>query len=331
MSNSELSLADFESRGDSVRALIHDFHLDRMSQGVLILASAGAGKRTLARLLAQGLLCTAQGGDKPCALCRACKRVVSGTHPNLLRPVLTAKDKNIKIDHIRQILLELGRHSLEQGKRVVLIEDFDTVMPQAQNALLKSIEEADENDYFILTASQENAVLTTIRSRCRIVRLCPLTDSQVADLLVKRGISHQEAEMIAVNAEGNIAWALEKADHTEQTDSLFSLVMDTFFGIHSRADVPSAELRLKDFKDDLELLLNIFEGQVRLLLRQRAKLTDISSRLPGAWQKASSQALLRLCDEVLAIRTMSASYVSYSGLINRLLTKIAEEITVWSR
>ena len=164
-----ITLDSFSSLGEAPRALVQDVLGGRAPHAALITGIAGAGKRTLARLLACALLCVGEG-QRPCMQCKGCRRVLAGTHPDLLTPSCTDKDRTIKVDHLREVLRALSFHALE-GRRVILLENAQRMTVQAQNALLKSLEEPDGETHFILTASGETGILPTVRSRCVLLRI----------------------------------------------------------------------------------------------------------------------------------------------------------------
>ena len=150
-----LTLRDCAAGSETLLALWHDFLSGRLSHATLFSGESGIGKKTFARLLAQGLLCSGNG-DKPCGECRDCRRFLARTHPDALFPAPLAKEKTIRIDALREMIDALSRHSLEGGKRVILIENAERMTPQAQNCLLKTLEEADEGTYFLLTCDIES-------------------------------------------------------------------------------------------------------------------------------------------------------------------------------
>ena len=106
-----ITLDSFSSLGEAPRALVQDVLGGRAPHAVLITGIAGTGKRTLARLLACALLCVGEG-QRPCMQCKGCRRVLAGTHPDLLTPSCTDKDRTIKVDHLREVLCALSFHAL---------------------------------------------------------------------------------------------------------------------------------------------------------------------------------------------------------------------------
>ena len=327
MSNSELRAADFVSRGSSVRALLEDLRLNRLPNAVLMCGASGVGKRTLADYLARALLCVSEG-ERPCGRCGACKRVLSGTHPDLLAPALTPRDKTIKIDHIRELLEQLSRHSLEGGRRVILLKNAERMTAQAQNSLLKSLEEAREGDWFLLTADQESAILPTIRSRCLTVRIPPFEEKRARSILIDEGIGDAAAERAAELCEGSLTRARELlAD--EEDERLRRMVYDTFLALQSAADAPAAENRLKDMKDHFDRLLSVLEREIRLISRARAGLCEMPAEASSVWQQAPLFGVGRALDHVLQAQRLRASNVNWQAVMNGLMQNIAEEVSTW--
>ena len=137
--------------------LIDDYRQGRSPQALLISGAQGIGKEELADYLASVVLCV-DTTDKPCGHCTACQRLARGVHANMLRLALAPREKSIKIDQLRKLLESLSLNPLQAGRRVVMILDIDTMTVQAQNALLKSLEEPDVGTYFLLCTKNEQAV-----------------------------------------------------------------------------------------------------------------------------------------------------------------------------
>ena len=299
-----------------------------MAHATLLSGETGIGKKTAARLLAQGLMCRGEG-DKPCGVCRDCRRFTARTHPDALFPAPAPKEKTIKIEALREMIDALSRHALEGGNRVVLIENAERMTPQAQNCLLKTLEEAADDTYFLLTCDQESALLPTIRSRCRCVRLQPWPEKRVEEALLQRGIPSDRAKTLARYCEGSLGRALQM-----QEDETYWQARETvkrgFLSVTSAAGLPAAVQALKDQKDSGDRLLDILEQEVRALMRLSASnAPDDADDFPSPWRDAPPQALRRILEAVFAARRQKNANVGWAALSEGLLQTIAEEATKW--
>jgi len=145
-----------------------------LSHAYIIAAQPEAGAAR-ARELAMAMLCTAPGGTKPCGLCRSCRKVAAGIHPDVL---ITERKKDEKgkekreiyVEQIREIVASAVIMPNEAERKVYIIRDAGTMNAAAQNALLKILEEPPAFVSFILVADNAGQLLETVRSRCVILR-----------------------------------------------------------------------------------------------------------------------------------------------------------------
>lgn len=326
--NGGLTLRECAAGSGALTVLWHDFLSGRMAHATLLSGEAGIGKKTAARLLAQGLMCRGEG-DRPCGVCRDCRRFMARTHPDALFPAPAPKEKTIKIDALREMIDALSRHALEGGNRTVLIENAERMTPQAQNCLLKTLEEAADDTYFLLTCDQESALLPTIRSRCRCVRLQPWSEKRVEDALLLRHIPPDRAKALARYCEGSLGRALQM-----QEDETYWQARDTvrrgFLSVSSFAGLPAAVQAIKDQKDNGDRLLDILEQEVRALMRARASGgQDGADDFPSPWGDAPPQALRRILEAVFEARRQKNANVGWAALSEGLLQTIVEETTKW--
>lgn len=326
------SLDGFLHQGEAVSSLIRDVRSGRPPHALVILGMAGTGKRTLARLLACAFLCTGEG-ERPCMVCKGCRRVVSGTHPDLLVPSADEKERSVKVDHLRDIIHALSMHAAEGGERVVLIENAQRMTPQAQNALLKSLEEPDEATHFILTASGESGLLSTVRSRCRVLRMPPWPADRIRSELIRRGTVEERARELAALSGGSLGLALAM----EQDPSFLEtreVCEATFFSLRSARDVPEAAARLKDKKDDADEILSVCEERIRQYLLYRMGAgpqpeRSRSARCHESFVHASPRALENVLSAVIDARRYRVANVSWQAVSENLLYTISEEIELW--
>lgn len=311
---------DFAGLSDSLDRLITDYERGLPSHALLLSGAEGLYKQGLAHFLARALLC--QGAqDRPCDRCRSCKRALEGRHSNLLSLSLSPREKSIKIDQLRALLKELSTSPLEPGRRVILIADVDRMTVQAQNALLKSLEEPEPDSFFILTSSNEQALLPTVLSRCRIQRLLPWPMGPVKAFLHRRGYDGNRQDELAALCQGRPGKALQ-IDQDPQYQKQRALADECFFSLRQLKDVPAASTRLRDEREAAPTLLDLIELKAQQSLS--SKLLGHDSSDP--WAKASVPALKALIEEVFSARRYLASNVSWQAIADRLLLMIAKEM-----
>lgn len=322
-----LTLKTCAAGSESLLALWRDFESGRLAHATLLTGEGGTGKRTFSHLLAQGLLCSATVGDKPCGQCRDCRRFLARTHPDALFPAPAPKEKTIRIDALREMIDALSRHSLEGGRRVVVLDQADRMTPQAQNCLLKTLEDGAEDTWFFLTADTETALLPTVRSRCRCVRVQPWSEERIERALVDRGIAPGRARQLSFLCEGSLGRALQM----EQDDSYWAardLVRRSFLSVRQTADLPAAAQLLKDQKENGDRLLDILEQEIRSLIDGKAAAAQ-ENPLPPFWAGATEAGLRRILEGILAARRQKNANVGWAALSEGLMQTISEETSKW--
>lgn len=181
----------------------------RVAHAVIFAGPSGLGKRTLASTYARALLCSA-AGEKPCNACPACRKALDGNHPDLHVVKPEEKGKSIGVDDARGILHMIDVRPYEGGRAVVIIENAHDMTPQAQNALLKTLEEPPEHVILLLLADSLSPLLPTILSRCAVFTLKRLNEAQMMSVLQSRGYSpDSKTGHAAAMADGRPGRALE--------------------------------------------------------------------------------------------------------------------------
>ncbi len=192
----------------------------RLGHAYMITGPQGIGKARLAALAAGAILCDSAPEQAPCGVCASCRRLggasegtdpvaslIGGTHPDAhwLAPV----DGYIRIDQVRSLQAALALRSYMGRYKVCVLDDADGMTEEAQNSMLKCLEEPVGNGVLLLVTHRPGALLPTIRSRCQLVRLQPLPVPELAEYLqVKRAWPAEQARLIASLCEGRAGRAL---------------------------------------------------------------------------------------------------------------------------
>jgi len=181
---------------------------DKIPNALLFSGEKSAGKKGTALEFAKTCNCRADG-KRPCNNCLSCKKINAGMHPDIIKVSLCEKKKMISISQIREIGLLISVKPNEAQKRMVLILDADKMTVQAQNALLKVLEEPPETTFFILTATIPSALLPTILSRCSQVRFRPPSSHEIQQILIQEyGIDPKKAYIASRTAGSDLKMAL---------------------------------------------------------------------------------------------------------------------------
>lgn len=144
---------------------------DPLSHAYLITGGSGESRSAYARRLAAAYLC--EGAHPPCGVCRHCRKLALGAHPDLSVVTLPADKKEIGVEQARALRADAYILPNEASRKVYLIDPADALNPAAQNALLKVLEDGPAYAAFLLTAEQPGKLLDTVRSRCEVLTLPP--------------------------------------------------------------------------------------------------------------------------------------------------------------
>ncbi len=182
----------------------------RLRQAYLIVGMPSIGKMQFAHAMAMTLNCTHEDpAQRPCRECRSCRLVISGNHPDLVYSESDPNTGALKIEALRTVMQRIALKPYESRYRVAIIPDFDHAAGQAQDAILKTLEEPPDHAMILLLASSTEQILGTILSRCQKVLLRPVPIETLQDLLVNiYDAEPEEAQLLARLSGGRIGWAI---------------------------------------------------------------------------------------------------------------------------
>ena len=172
----------------------------RFPHALLLTGPVGSGKRAAAQFAAAMLLCRKEeGGLPPCGDCPSCRKLKSGNHPDFAVLLPEGKSKTIGVDRVREIKSDAYISPHEAPRKVFFIPEAQRLRPEAQNALLKIIEEPPEAAYFIFTAPGPGSLLETVCSRLTICPMGELNEAQRFEALC-RHLPQADAEQLRAQA-----------------------------------------------------------------------------------------------------------------------------------
>lgn len=180
--------------------------MGRVAHAYALVGPQGVGKSLVARAMAQALLCPRTQHGAPCGECRACRQVRRLHHPDF--HLVEDSDGTIGIDRVRELQRELSLKPYEAERKVAVIDQADRLTDAAQNSLLKTLEEPPGDTVLFLIAANPNALLSTVRSRCYVLRFQPLAAGDIEKWLIARGVGDQEAKLAAALSGGSLRAAL---------------------------------------------------------------------------------------------------------------------------
>lgn len=209
------SFKDVVGHKDIINYIRNAVTENKVSHAYILNGERGSGKKMLANLFATTLLCEKQGPD-PCNACHSCHQAESGNHPDIIR-VTHEKPSTISVDDIRRQVNEDIQIKPYQGPyKIYIIAEADLMTVQAQNALLKTIEEPPAYAVIFLLTENAEALLPTITSRCVMLKLRNIRDTLIRKYLMETmHVPDYKADMCTAFAQGNMGRAimLASSDH----------------------------------------------------------------------------------------------------------------------
>lgn len=193
----------------------------KVSHAYIINGEKSSGKEFIARIFAMALQCEREGVE-PCNECHSCKQALSDNQPDIIR-VTHEKPGTISVDDIRaQVNNDVVIKPYSSRYKVYIINEAEKMTPQAQNAILKTLEEPPEYAVILLLVSNLNTLLPTILSRCVVLNMKPVRDELVKSYLMEQlQVPDYKADVCVAFARGNLgkAKALASSEEFENVKS----------------------------------------------------------------------------------------------------------------
>ena len=191
-----------------------------VSQSYLFVGTEGIGKVLIAKEFAKKLLCI-DDKDRNCK-CKSCKSFDGSNHPDF--SIINEDETTIKIEKIRDLTSKVIEQPIISNKKVYIINHADKMTVEAQNCLLKTLEEPPEFAVIILTTSNLNSILTTIKSRCMKINFMDIPNEQLKKYAIESLEYSQVSDNLLNSFNGSIGKALLQKQNQEKFQNVENIV-----------------------------------------------------------------------------------------------------------
>ena len=230
----------------------------KISHAYIINGEKSSGKEFIAKVFAMALQCE-RGGEEPCQECHSCRQALSANQPDIIK-VTHEKPNTISVDDIRsQINNDVAIKPYSSPYKIYIMNEAEKMTVQAQNAILKTLEEPPEYAVLLLLTSNVNSLLPTILSRCVVLNMKPVSDDLIRKYLMEQlQVPDYKAEVCVAFARGNVgkAKALASSEDFENVKgealSLLKYIQD--MELH---EITAAIKKINDYKLEVNDYLDI--------------------------------------------------------------------------
>lgn len=230
----------------------------KISHAYIINGEKSAGKEFIAKIFAQTLQCE-KGGEEPCMECHSCKQALSDNQPDIIK-ITHEKPNTISVDDIRaQINNDVAIKPYSSPYKVYIMNEAEKMTVQAQNAILKTLEEPPEYAVILLLTTNVNSLLPTILSRCVVLNMKPVADDLVRKFLMEElQIPDYKAEVCVAFARGNVGRAKALAS-SEEFDNVKAEALSLLKYIQDMElyEIIAAIKKINDYKLEVNDYLDI--------------------------------------------------------------------------
>jgi DNA polymerase-3 subunit delta' len=327
---------DFSSvagQKDIIRRLKSSIKQNKVGHAYIFSGPEGIGKKTIAKAFAHMLLCNNPKEDGGCGECISCRLLAENTNPDFY--ITESEGQSIAVNDIRDMQRDVIIKPLYSNRKVYLIIDGEKMTVQAQNCLLKTLEEPPPYSIIILTTSNYDALLDTVCSRCTKYSFVKNTVEEVCKVLEsKLGRMGNNLEFIVQYSNGIIGTALEIAMSEEfmpLREKTIEMIFELETTSNSKKFLDICEFFIKN-KDNIDKVLNIMllvyrdlivllaDGKENMLIN-----SDKKNKMINATNKYTLKKLIRNMEIIEFIRRSIKQNANYQLAIETMIIRLQED------
>ena len=305
----------------------------RTVSAYLFSGAEGIGKKTVSRVFSASLLCHSPKDGVPCLSCPSCRLLAADSHPDLIRLTAPVDKKSIGVETVReQIIREAYIRPFHSERKVFVIENGELMTPEAQNALLKVLEEPPSYAVFLLLATAPDQLLETVRSRCLKLQLLPLSHQACRTFFEAQAPADSRKTLAASFSQGVLGRGIKMLTDAEY----YKLYQETVSQLSAFSHGGTALSDMQQFltanreriQDVIDFMLVFLRDVLRTGMSQNAPLicTDQKTAIEAFSRTCRWGGPMRMMDAVIRFRERLNKNASFAVAGLELLTSIQEEI-----
>ncbi len=308
----------------------------KLNHALLICGPDGSGKATLATEIAAALNCEKKSdllSSLPCGHCNNCRRIYEDNFPDIKRLKRDASKATIGVEELRLFREDMFLSATESEHKIYIIENAERMTPNAQNALLKVLEEPPAAVTIMLLCEEGDKILTTIKSRAQLVTMQRFSPEEIKKYLSSKGFSSlgEKISEDIMSADGRIGRALEIIESPDGVEADRKIAIDIVSAM--RQGAPYSELysavanlpqKRAELSEALELIMLAISDLVKIKSARSSPLSFFSSREAAERfaEPISQKKLLTAYDALKDASDENSKNANISALINCLGAKI---------
>lgn len=298
-----------------------DFESDRLSHAYLFLSEDSFTNVEFSKYFLQFILCEFHSN---CQVCEACVKLNKESHPDVF---VFPKEKNIVVEDTEKIIDESLKSNMIAKYKIFVLNNFDNATIQAQNKLLKILEEPPKNVVFILNATNKSKVLQTILSRVKQVELQTLKRENLKTEISKF-CNHETLDFILDFGDGWLGKTINLAKDPSFVQN-YELALDIVTKMKSSKEIIFYSTKLASDKNSFVLKLEILASFFRKILLFKQTDCEIETKLKNVSSEYSVKALSKIMEDVLKAKKQIDFNVNQNLIADNLLMKILEDKYLW--